>query len=1014
MVNGATIDYQRLIVNAAGGTYRLGFNGAFTAALNHNATPQQIQAALEALAAIDEATVQAVAAGPHAGSIQIAIDDPDGNQSQLTLDTTNLVGTASISTTQNGGRRAFRIGANEYDGTAGDTLTSDFDNDGSDSFEGQGDSGGPGFIDLGGGNLAIASVVSHGGFVFGDGENNTRVSLFDAFVTNAINAGPYGLVLDMQDQVAGDNNTVDSIIVRRNGANLEIAVGPLGGEQIYYRDSLANINDVRILGSADNDLIRFDNYLGVGSVDARGGTDTIASLKDANFTLTNTSLAATDGMNLTLSSVEVADLAGGASANTFDVGGWTRSGSLNGGGGSDTVSASKNANFTLTNTSLTATDGLSLTLSSIEVANLTGGAGGNSFDVSGWTQTGTISGAGGTDTIIDPKDADFTLTDTSLVTSDGMSLVLSSIEVADLTGGASANTFNVGGWTGTGSLNGAGGTDTVAATKNADFTLNSSSLVTSDGMSLNLTSIEAANLTGGTGPNTLAVQSWIGTLVNLDGGDDSDSYLLGNGDLDDIAAAIILTDAAGAADAVVINDQGNNKLSDYELDALSFVTRLTSGVPRALQGVTMLGVLETVTLNASTGANNIYATPDVATTFFINGNNPTFAGPGVDYLEVDFANTRGRKLTYSGPPLGNGKWEFLGSGNPLTGARRAINFTSIEKIKYFEILAVAADGGFGSRPIVQVYDAETKDLSVQFLAYAANWKGGVRVAVGDVTGEGIPEVVTAPAGNMDPTVNVFEVLGGTKTFSFQGAAPGFGTGLFVAVGDVTGDARPDIVTAPSFGLPLVHVFAHTGNNTAPYLNYRGVASAAGPKTPTINAFSDLFLFTAGVGGLGVGNVMRHANGVSDIVVSTGGGLTPVVRVFDYFSNGASNQAVKQLKPFGSLALFGTVSIAVANIDSASGFADIVMGAGDGGGSKVAVWHNDTGALTKFTAYSGAGSNSAVRVAVKRTGPGGTAQIFTAQGDHGQSDQVRKFAPNGALVDHILETDPAFEFGTWLG
>lgn len=68
-----------------------------------------------------------------------------------------------------------------------------------------------------------------------------------------------------------------------------------------------------------------------------------------------------------------------AGANTFTAGGWTGGGSLTGGDGSDTVVAGKDADFTLTNTALSAGDGLDLTLAAVEVANLTGGAGNNTF-----------------------------------------------------------------------------------------------------------------------------------------------------------------------------------------------------------------------------------------------------------------------------------------------------------------------------------------------------------------------------------------------------------------------------------------------------------------------------------------------------------------------------------------------------------------------------------------------------------------------------------------------------------
>src|SRR6185295_19008791 len=112
-------------------------------------------------------------------------------------------------------------------------------------------------------------------------------------------------------------------------------------------------------------------------------------------------------------------------------------------------------------------DGMSLTLANIGAANLTGGGSTNNTTVSGWTGSGTITGGGGTGVIIASKDADFTLANGSLASSDGMNLALSGVTTANLTGGASANTFPVSSWTGAGTITGNGGSDVIAAPKDA-------------------------------------------------------------------------------------------------------------------------------------------------------------------------------------------------------------------------------------------------------------------------------------------------------------------------------------------------------------------------------------------------------------------------------------------------------------------------------------------------------------------------------------------------------------------
>src|SRR5208283_917380 len=142
-------------------------------------------------------------------------------------------------------------------------------------------------------------------------------------------------------------------------------------------------------------------------------TDTVAASKSASFTLTNTSLSSTDGMALGLSGITTANLAATSSSKTFTVSGWTGSGSLTD-AASGIVTAAKNAGFTLTNISLSSTDGMTLGLSGITTANLTdsSSSGGNTFTITGWTGKGSLTGA--SDTLVDTVAENTTLTNTSL------------------------------------------------------------------------------------------------------------------------------------------------------------------------------------------------------------------------------------------------------------------------------------------------------------------------------------------------------------------------------------------------------------------------------------------------------------------------------------------------------------------------------------------------------------------------------------------------------------------------
>src|SRR5207249_3124608 len=128
------------------------------------------------------------------------------------------------------------------------------------------------------------------------------------------------------------------------------------------------------------------------------------------------------------------------------------------------------------------------TLVSIEQADLTGGKGANTIDISGFTGTATLDGGAGTDRLVSNNDANFTLSDTLLTRSTGGTFSLSSIEHVQLTGGSSANTINASAFTGSVTLDGAAGDDSLVGGSGND------SLIGGDG---------SDSLAGGDGNDSL-------------------------------------------------------------------------------------------------------------------------------------------------------------------------------------------------------------------------------------------------------------------------------------------------------------------------------------------------------------------------------------------------------------------------------------------------------------------------------------------------------------------------------
>ena len=145
----------------------------------------------------------------------------------------------------------------------------------------------------------------------------------------------------------------------------------------------------------------------------------------------------------------------------------------------------------------------------------------------------------------------------------------------------------------------------------------------------------------------------------------------------------------------------------------------------------------------------------------------------------------------------------------LTAAQSGINVTSTATAGIFAV------GGAPGR--VQVHRTGDGSTVADFAPYGSAYAAGVSVAVGDVDGDGFPDLVTgATVGN--PQVKVFS---GKAFFdgSFNPSNPdaslltsyfayglNFNIGANVAVGEVNHDGFADIITGATAGNPQVKVY----------------------------------------------------------------------------------------------------------------------------------------------------------------------------------------------------------------
>ncbi len=466
---------------------------------------------------------------------------------------------------------------------------------------------------------------------------------------------------------------------------------------------------------------------------------------------------------------------------------------------------------------------------------------------------------------------------------------------------------------------------------------------------------------------------------------------LTNASLDTIAAKVHIIGKTGAANNIFVflDDSSNSAAYNYDVTPAGVSnSSVPTLVARTFAGVTIDGAADgtgstvsQLTLTGTTGANQFNVTPSVATQFFINGLNPTFAGPGADKLVVNFAGLTGKKLTYSGPPLGNGNWAFSN--------RKTVNFTSIEMVNYFPILVIGSDTGTkGSQPWVQVVDADTGEIQGSFLAYESTYQYGVRVAQGDLNGDGIPEIVTTPGRLKSPLVKIFSVPGlngsatGSLLTSFLDTTGSYATrqdGFSVAVGDVDGNGSRDIILSPLRGITEVHVWANNAANGAALSPANFAAQT--PIFPFPSSF---------IGGAVVSTGDFSGDGIADILIGSGSGTRATVRTFNF----VTKTFLADKTPFSAAFRGGISSLFAADVDG-DGKLDLVVGSGQGGQGQLAYFSTKAGnTWINTVVHTDQGFNSQTYVAGAFVTTDGVVEIFTGQGQDGRGRKIRRWKVNG--------------------
>jgi predicted outer membrane repeat protein len=324
----------------------------------------------------------------------------------------------------------------------------------------------------------------------------------------------------------------------------------------------------------------------------------------------------------------------------------------------------------------------------------------------------------------------------------------------------------------------------------------------------------------------------------------------------------------------------------------------------------------------------------------------------------------------------------------------------------------------GQDTVISVSDADTGKLLYKITPFPG-FPGEVRFAVGDVNGDGVPDIAAAAGPSGGPHVRVFNGKDGTPLvgaqYDFMALDPAFRGGLFIAVGQFDSDPKGDlVVAADAGGGPQVQVFSGAdGHVIASFYTYNPIWT----------------------GGVRVAAADVDGDGRDDLITGAGPGGGPHVETFSGVAIGVGvvdfEQANATMAPhvLDSFYAFrdpnykGGIYVAGAELNGQLA-ADIVVGKGETGnvtvnGNPVDVEIVDGAALTRIDLNPYPGLDVGVRVGTLAdvVDNDSLAEIMLGPGPGGANAQV-KVIDGDALMLNILQQFGANpqspSSGVWVG